>query len=52
MITGRGKPTFESIRESLTKKGLAAVQLTLNILIYIMVYGEEKCDKVMSKLQT
>lgn len=51
MITGRERPTFESIWESLTEKGFAVAQLMPNILINTMIYGEEKCNKAMSKLQ-
>lgn len=48
-ITGKERPTIESIRESLTGKGFTAAQLTPNILINTMVHSEEKYDKAMSK---
>lgn len=48
-ITGRARPTIESIRENLIEKGFANAQLKPNILINAMMHDEEKYELAISK---
>ena len=48
-VTGRERPTTESIRENFIEKGFAKAQLKPNILINALIHDEEKYDLAMSK---
>ena len=48
-ITGRERPTIESIRESLIGKGFTYAQLKPNILINAIMHDEEKYNRAMSQ---
>lgn len=49
MIIGRKKPTIELIREKLIEKEFMNEELRPQILIYSLMYDEEKYDLAMSK---
>lgn len=48
-VTGRERPTIESIREKLIEKGFTNAQLKPQILINALMHDEEKYDLAMSK---
>lgn len=48
-VTGRERPTIESIRGKLIEKGFTNAQLKPNILINALVHDEEKYDLAVSK---
>lgn len=48
-MTGRERPTIDSIRDKLIEKEFTNTQLKPNILINALMHDEEKYDLAMSK---
>ena len=48
-ITGRERPTIESIRQNLVREGFTNAQLKPQMIISALMHDEEKYDLAMSK---